>query len=201
MADGAGSGADSPLPGGARAQQACPRNTRRTRRRTGTGRRRRRRRRSEAGRRPGAIARPDADQQQRDPEPRPGQEPDQVLLRRPDLDRCRVADLAVRAGGAAGRDPAAHRPDTQQDATEGNLAKVGYPEAKTVFTRDRTAPIPAYLTCQATCTTVQYKSLTRKHIESLGYRIVANVGDQLSDLQGDHEQRAVKLPNPMYFIP
>ena len=41
----------------------------------------------------------------------------------------------------------------------------------------------------------------RKHIESLGYRIVANVGDQLSDLQGDHEQRAVKLPIRMYFIP
>jgi hypothetical protein len=30
---------------------------------------------------------------------------------------------------------------------------------------------------------------------------VANVGDQFSDLQGDHEQRAFKLPNPMYFIP
>jgi hypothetical protein len=29
---------------------------------------------------------------------------------------------------------------------------------------------------------------------------VANVGDQFSDLQGGHEQRAVKLPNPMYFI-
>jgi hypothetical protein len=92
------------------------------------------------------------------------------------------------------------RPDTQQDATEGNLAKVGYPTPKTVFTRDRTLPIPAYLTCQATCTTVQYKSLTRAHIESLGYRIVANVGDQFSDLQGGHEQRAVKLPNPIYFI-
>ena len=87
------------------------------------------------------------------------------------------------------------RPDTQQDATEGNLAKVGYPTPKQVFTRDRTEPIPAYLTCQATCTTVQYKSLTRKHIESLGYRIVADVGDQFSDLQGDHEQRAFKLPN------
>ncbi len=42
---------------------------------------------------------------------------------------------------------------------------------------------------------------TRKHDESLGYRIVANVADQFSDLEGDHGQRAVKLPNPMYFIP
>jgi hypothetical protein len=92
------------------------------------------------------------------------------------------------------------RPDTQQAATEGNLAKVGYPTAEQVFTRDRTPPIPSYLTCQATCTTVQYKSLTRAHIETLGYRIVANVGDQFSDLQGGHEQRAFKLPNPMYFI-
>ena len=71
---------------------------------------------------------------------------------------------------------------------------------KDVIGLQSTLPIPAYLTCQATCTTVEYKSLTRKHIESLGYRIVANVGDQFSDLQGGHEQRAFKLPNPMYFI-
>jgi hypothetical protein len=48
--------------------------------------------------------------------------------------------------------------------------------------------------------TVPYKSGERKKIEKRGYRIVANVGDQESDLQGGHADRAFKLPNPYYFI-
>jgi hypothetical protein len=46
-----------------------------------------------------------------------------------------------------------------------------------------------------------YKSATRAHIESLGYDIVANLGDQYSDLRGGHADRAFKLPNPNYFLP
>ncbi len=48
--------------------------------------------------------------------------------------------------------------------------------------------------------TVPYKSGERAGIERRGYRIVANVGDQESDLQGGHADRAFKLPNPFYFI-
>jgi hypothetical protein len=48
--------------------------------------------------------------------------------------------------------------------------------------------------------TVPYKSGERAKIEGRGYRIVANVGDQESDLQGGHADRAFKLPNPFYFI-
>jgi hypothetical protein len=48
--------------------------------------------------------------------------------------------------------------------------------------------------------TVPYKSGERAKIEARGYRIVANVGDQESDLQGGHADRAFKLPNPFYFI-
>lgn len=48
--------------------------------------------------------------------------------------------------------------------------------------------------------TVPYKSGERAKIEQEGYRIVANVGDQESDLQGGHADRAFKLPNPFYFI-
>jgi hypothetical protein len=48
--------------------------------------------------------------------------------------------------------------------------------------------------------TVEYKSGERKRIEDEGYRIIANVGDQESDLQGGHADRAFKLPNPFYFI-
>ena len=52
-----------------------------------------------------------------------------------------------------------------------------------------------------TGTTVDYKSGARKAIEDQGYRIVASVGDQYSDLAGGHEAAAFKLPNPFYFLP
>jgi acid phosphatase class B len=49
--------------------------------------------------------------------------------------------------------------------------------------------------------TVDYKSGARKAIEDQGFRIVANVGDQYSDLAGGHSTVAFKLPNPFYFLP
>jgi predicted secreted acid phosphatase len=62
---------------------------------------------------------------------------------------------------------------------------------------------PGYIHCAAVkCTTIEYKSQTRKHIErNLGFRIVANFGDQFSDLIGGHADQAVKLPNPTYYLP
>jgi acid phosphatase len=53
----------------------------------------------------------------------------------------------------------------------------------------------------STQTTVAYKSGARATIEQQGYRIIANVGDQYSDLAGGHEDKAFKLPNPFYFLP
>ena len=100
------------------------------------------------------------------------------------------------------------RSDSQKAHTVSNLQKVGYGDA---FTTDRyftkynsgTNP-PPYLTCVAapTCTTVEYKAGTRKHIEKdLGYDIVLNVGDQWSDLQGGYADHYLKLPNPTYYLP
>jgi hypothetical protein len=37
--------------------------------------------------------------------------------------------------------------------------------------------------------------------DGAGSGAVARPDAQFSDLQGDHEQRAFKLPDPMYFIP
>jgi hypothetical protein len=48
--------------------------------------------------------------------------------------------------------------------------------------------------------TEAFKSSTRAAIEARGYDIVANVGDQESDLDGGHADRGFKLPNPFYFI-
>jgi len=53
----------------------------------------------------------------------------------------------------------------------------------------------------STDSTVVYKSNARAAIEQQGYRIVANIGDQYSDLAGGHAQAAFKLANPFYFLP
>ena len=99
------------------------------------------------------------------------------------------------------------RNDDQKRATLGNLHKVGYRAftSHTFFTKWTgvgASQQPSYIHCAgATCTTAEYKAGTRKHIERLGYRIVLNVGDQWSDLQGGYADRALKLPNPTYFLP
>jgi HAD superfamily, subfamily IIIB (Acid phosphatase) len=93
------------------------------------------------------------------------------------------------------------RPGTQRAATEGNLTNVGYDvQDPNVYLKDYTAD--TWLSpCAPSCTTDQYKTLTRQHIESLGYDIVANFGDQYSDLNGGYANRTFKMPNPMYFLP
>ncbi|MER5180601.1 HAD family acid phosphatase [Streptomyces sp. NPDC002896] len=88
-----------------------------------------------------------------------------------------------------------------------NLKKVGVDvnlDTDHMFLKDKADP-PAYLSDCAnagtwTCTTVQYKSGTRKHIESLGYDIVANFGDQYSDLEGGYADKTYKFPNPTYYV-
>jgi predicted secreted acid phosphatase len=94
----------------------------------------------------------------------------------------------------------------QEDATVGNLRKVGYTafDNDNFYTKWNGADTnkPSYVTCVAACTTVEYKANTRRHIEQdLGYDIVLNVGDQWSDLQGGYADRALKLPNPTYYLP
>ena len=108
----------------------------------------------------------------------------------------------------------------QEEATLGNLTAdgigvdAGYPKPTTLtngedglFTKPAVANYPDYLktACAAdpngSCTTVHYKTATRAHIESLGYDIVANFGDQYSDLKGGYADKTFKLPNPTYFLP
>jgi len=47
----------------------------------------------------------------------------------------------------------------------------------------------------------EFKAKARESVEKLGYTIIANVGDQYSDLAGGHAERTFKVPNPFYFIP
>ena len=83
------------------------------------------------------------------------------------------------------------RPEAQRQDTTENLQREGYSGWKQLYLK------PA----GTTATTVAYKTGARTDIESQGYRIVANVGDQYSDLAGSHARRAFKLANPFYFLP
>ncbi|MET8026037.1 HAD family acid phosphatase [Streptomyces avermitilis] len=97
--------------------------------------------------------------------------------------------------------------ESQRVSAVANLKKVGADinlDADHMFLKDAANP-PSYLSDCATaaawnCTTVQYKSGTRKHIEALGYDIVANFGDQYSDLEGGYADKTFKVPNPTYYV-
>ena len=97
--------------------------------------------------------------------------------------------------------------ESQRTYAVDNLKKVGADvnlDAAHMFLKDADNP-PSYLSSCATpgtwtCTTVQYKSGTRKHIEDLGYNIIANFGDQYSDLDGGYADKTYKIPNPTYFV-
>ena len=99
------------------------------------------------------------------------------------------------------------RNDDQKVATVDNLKKDGYTgftlnRFYTKWTGQGSSQQPSYIKCATTsCTTVEFKAGTRKHIESMGYDIALNVGDQFSDLQGGYADHYLKLPNPTYYLP
>jgi HAD superfamily, subfamily IIIB (Acid phosphatase) len=59
----------------------------------------------------------------------------------------------------------------------------------------------AAIAANASCATIPYKSGTRAYIESQGYDIVADFGDQFSDLLGGYADKTFKMPNPNYYLP
>jgi predicted secreted acid phosphatase len=83
------------------------------------------------------------------------------------------------------------RRESVRTPTAQNLAREGYEGYKQLILKPQAS----------TATTVDYKSGAREAIEDQGYKIVANVGDQYSDLAGGHSQVVFKLPNPFYFLP
>jgi HAD superfamily, subfamily IIIB (Acid phosphatase) len=74
-----------------------------------------------------------------------------------------------------------------------NLHRVGYDSADAahLYMREEQSSGPVS----------EHKIAARKKIEERGYTIIANVGDQESDLVGGHAARTFKVPNPFYFIP
>lgn len=101
-----------------------------------------------------------------------------------------IYDLAGRLGISpilvTGRRDPAERP-----ATELNLRRRGLDR------HERLAMAPAG---QPRGEMAAFKTSVRRLLEGEGYVIVANVGDQQSDLRGGHSERTFKLPDPFYLV-
>jgi len=82
------------------------------------------------------------------------------------------------------------RPDTEQErsATTKNLIAVGYEGWEGLILRPQ-----GYSSAKA------YKTAQREEIAKR-FTIIANVGDQQSDLDGGYAERTYRVPNPFYYI-
>jgi acid phosphatase len=85
-----------------------------------------------------------------------------------------------------GRNEAARVP------TEMNLLQAGY---------DGWAKLVMRPTGSSTASAAEYKAPERAKIAARGFTIIANIGDQPSDLAGGNAERTYLVPNPFYRIP
>jgi hypothetical protein len=75
------------------------------------------------------------------------------------------------------------------------------PEGVNLFPRGYATEMRNCILTLLTATALEVAAKWLSHSGGQGYRIVASVGDQYSDLAGGHEAAAFKLPNPFYFLP
>lgn len=80
------------------------------------------------------------------------------------------------------------RTESDRAGTLKNLREVGYETYEKIYFMPE-EPMPTRL----------FKTNMRRQIESEGYTIIANIGDQQNDLAGGHAERTYKLPNPFYL--
>lgn len=81
------------------------------------------------------------------------------------------------------------RKDSDAPGTERNLHQVGYETWTKIF----------YKPADFKESTRAFKIATRRQLTAEGYLIIANLGDQNSDLIGGYAERWFKLPNPFYI--
>jgi len=81
------------------------------------------------------------------------------------------------------------RRERYRDATAKNLQRIQCSDSATLICR------PA----DSQGTAAAFKTAARKQLVQEGHVIIANVGDQLSDLSGGFAERTFKLPDPFYF--
>jgi HAD superfamily, subfamily IIIB (Acid phosphatase) len=82
--------------------------------------------------------------------------------------------------------------DEVRRATKRNLENAGYDGFQHLYLRTKDFAGPSV---------IPFKTWARRDIERQGYRVIANVGDQWSDLSGGHAERIFKVPDPFYYLP
>ena len=83
------------------------------------------------------------------------------------------------------------RKESDRVATERNLQQVGYENWTKIFYKPEGTEKPL--------TNAGFKTETRRQLTLEGYTIIANIGDQESDLVNGYAERTFKLPNPFYL--
>jgi acid phosphatase len=83
------------------------------------------------------------------------------------------------------------RAESDRAGTERNLRQAGYTSFAGLVLLPAGAPPPS---------NAAFKSAARRRIAAQGYTIVANLGDQATDLAGGFAERTFKLPNPFYLM-
>jgi len=100
---------------------------------------------------------------------------------------------------------------TDEKSTRNNLEKTGFKGFTDLFLRSQ-SPNHRVSAGREDCEKAlgvdgdersiqSFKTKRRAIIQCMGYTIIANIGDQYSDLDGGGAERTFKLPNPFYFIP
>ncbi len=84
------------------------------------------------------------------------------------------------------------RPESQRAATADNLRAVGYVGYRHLYM------VPDG---RAYASAADFKTPVRAAIARAGFDIIANIGDQPSDLAGGQAERSFLLPDPFYRVP
>ena len=82
------------------------------------------------------------------------------------------------------------RPESDRVATERNLREVGYETWTKIYFKPTT---------DITLSMAGFKTEVRRQLTKQGYVIIANIGDQNSDLVNGYAEKVFKLPNPFYL--
>jgi predicted secreted acid phosphatase len=80
---------------------------------------------------------------------------------------------------------------SQYNATYRNLNNAGYVSFDTLILKDSS---------YSKYTSLEFKSRQRELLSQKGYDIIADIGDQISDLEGKFHGLQIKLPNYLYII-
>ena len=86
------------------------------------------------------------------------------------------------------------RRESDRPSTEKNLREVGYETWTKIYFKPEAEPDQPPLSARG------FKIDVRRTLVKEGYVIIANIGDQDSDLAGGYAQRTFKLPNPFYIV-